>query len=373
MKKVALITLHAVKNYGSVLQTFATQCLFEEMGNKVQVIDYRRPWETCLGYWFFLPDKSIVGLMRQCMYFPSKILQYRVFNRFLKDNIKLTKKKYSSEKELLNDPVEADIYCTGSDQVWNSGWNNGVIPAYFLSFVKKNDKIKKIAYAASFGNEQVTLNEKSIINPLLQDYDLITVRENVSIDLLKKEFGLEAYGVFDPTLQLTGNFWREFAGDDSLIHEDYVLLIQLNRNHQFDKFAIQFSNDKKFRLIRLCFRVDQIVLPGKPIVIPEIKDYITLIKNARYVLTDSFHAISFCLNLNKQFYCYYPPKYSSRLTSILQFTHLDNRVIINNQIMCGAECDINYEKINIIIDNERKACKELMKSFIKESYPQKEI
>lgn len=43
MKKVAVVTLHYIRNYGSLLQTYATQKKFELMGYSAEIVDYVRP------------------------------------------------------------------------------------------------------------------------------------------------------------------------------------------------------------------------------------------------------------------------------------------------------------------------------------------
>lgn len=359
MKRVALITLHNVNNYGSVLQAYATQCYFEDLGLDSIIIDYRRPWETKIGYWFYLNDKSIKGVARNLLYFPSKVLQISIFGNFRKKYLKLTEKTYVSAAQLRDDLVPADIYCTGSDQVWNSGWNGGIIPEYFLDFVDVDNK-KKISFAASFGNSTISSRERAAIKPLLKSYDLITVREMQSAVMLQKEMNLKAYEILDPTLQMDGRFWRKICKPERILKEKYVLLIQLNRNRTFDDLAVSFAHEKNLRLIRLCLRVDQLVLPGKCILIPKVEDYIRLIRDSEYVLTDSFHAVSFCLNLEKQFYVYYPKLYSERLKSILslmKISHRDLNDIISND-------NIEYGEIRTILESERNRSRQMFREVI---------
>lgn len=214
----------------------------------------------------------------------------------------------------------------------------------------------KISFASSFGNSNIDEKEKKIIKTLLSNYNLITVREAQSVEMLKKELGLEAYEILDPTLQMNGDFWRSLCKEARKVEGDYVLLIQLNRNVEFDKYAKSFCNQKGIRLVRLCLRVDQVVLPGKAVVIPEVNDYIRLIRDATYVLTDSFHAVSFCLNLEKQFYVYYPNKYAERLKSILLIMELTDRELMNNDY----DTNIDYKKVNKILMKKRKLAKDLM-------------
>ena len=355
-KRLALITLHSVKNYGSILQTYATQCYFEQLGYDVEVIDYRRKWETPIGYWTHLNDKSLKGLVKNIILFPSKIFQAIRFNKFLHKNIKLSSNLYINKEDLIKNPINADVFCTGSDQVWNSGWNNGVIEEYFLNFVKKDKNTKKISFASSFGASTLTKNDKTIIKPYLEEYDLITVREKNSVNMLKNELNINSLEILDPTLQLNGDFWKKMIKDRKKYKGEYILLIQLNRNSNFDEIAMKFAKEKKLKLLRLCLRVDQIRLPGKHIVIPEVVDYITLINNAKYVLTDSFHAVAFSLNLNKDFYCYFPEKYSERLKSILELTNLENRVFDFNGNY--KDYKIDFCEVNKLIDKKRKDARE---------------
>lgn len=359
MKKIAIITLHDVNNYGSVLQTYATQCYFEKLGLDVVIIDYRRPWETKWGYWFYLSEKKFVGVIRNMIYFPSKIIQLGKFQRFREKYLKLTERSYTSAMELNEEPIVADYYCTGSDQVWNSGWNAGVITEYFLDFVKNG--APKISFAASFGNSAISDKEEKKIKPFLVAYDLITVREKQSVDMLKNKMGLNALEILDPTLQMDGEFWKKLCKPERIVNEKYVLLIQLNRNYIFDNLAVKFASEKNLKLVRLCLRVDQLVLPGKCILIPEVEDYIRLIRDAEFVLTDSFHAVSFCLNLEKQFYVYYPEKYSERLKSILSIMHLSNREL-HDTISTDV---IKYDKIRVVLENKREFTKRKIREVIK--------
>lgn len=359
MKKIAIITLHDVKNYGSILQAYATQCYFENLGLEPVIIDYRRPWETTFGYWFYLNEKSLKGVARNVLYFPSKILQLGPFRRFRNKYLKLTQKSYKSAQDLKKDPVAADYYCTGSDQVWNSGWNNGVIAEYFLNFVDVNTA-KKISFAASMGRSEISGEEKAAIKPLLEDYNLITVREKQSAKMLEEELGLEAFEILDPTLQMDGAFWRKLCRPERAMENKYVLLIQLNRNHAFDQLAVQFAKQRNLMLVRLCLRVDQMVLPGKCVLLPEVEDYVRLVRDAEYVLTDSFHAVSFCVNLEKQFFVYYPEKYSERLKSLLSILRLPERTL-NGTV---TENPIEYEAIHSILGSKRSFAKQKIEEVI---------
>lgn len=133
-----------------------------------------------------------------------------------------------------------------------------------------------------------------------------------------------------------------------------MLIYQLNRNPQFDEYAVEFAKRKKCKLVRLCTRYDQIRLPGKAIVLPEVDEFVSLLANAEYVITDSFHATAFSLNLNTEVICVYPKEFSSRLESILKKTQTENRHLENYHQLDIADAPIDFTKVNYYFDRERE-------------------
>lgn len=109
----------------------------------------------------------------------------------------------------------------------------------------------------------------------------------------------------------------------------YVLIYQLNTNKSFDRFAKEFAHRKGLRLVRFCTRIDQILKNGKSLVVPEVQDFVRYIFHADYVITDSFHATAFSINVNTQFISIYPNDYSSRLGSILKLVGLEDRHLLS--------------------------------------------
>ena len=180
--KISVITLHYVKNYGSVLQTYATQKTFENYGFDVQFINYVRPCEIAYGTAKISLAQKIIQIMKSFLIYiitrKNSKSNDKVFTLFISKYINLSK-YYSNYDELLSSPPDADIYCTGSDQMWNSKWNEGVVPAYFLAFAPKGKS--KIAYATSIGLTEFERDDIPIIQQYLKDYSHISVREKSAI------------------------------------------------------------------------------------------------------------------------------------------------------------------------------------------------
>lgn len=357
--KADLITLHAVRNYGSVLQAFATQEIFKKHGIDITIINFIR--EDVLPS-NILESNGANNIIKKIVLYPSIKKQEKVFKKFCDNYLKLTKKQYTYEKDFNNYVSDADFYITGSDQVWNSTWNKGIIKPLYLSFVK--DK-PKIAYAASFGKEEVTNDEVKETKSLINDYLKISVREKSAVELLKKQYNYtDAIQVLDPTLAVDKEFWVELANKGKK-YSNYVLIYQLNRNSEFDNYAKKVAKKMNCNLIRICRGYHQLLLPGKGIVVPNVETFVSLFLNAKMVITDSFHALSFCTNLNVPFACFYPNNFNTRLKSHLELFKLLDRRIDNINDFSIIEKKIDWDSVNKILFTERKNNIDFIKDSIK--------
>lgn len=346
--KVDVITLHAVQNYGSVLQALATQELLRSHGCEVTIINYVREnvrWENLSHTWCGNnPIKAMVM-------FPTISRWKKVFGGFCKEYLNLTKEIYTTEEDFEKYPLDADAYCTGSDQVWNSKWNEGIITPLYLGFVPE-DKFK-FAFSASFGQSSLEQEEVEATRKYIQQYKYISVRESSAKDILEKQYNYPvATHVVDPTLAMTPEFWRNYATPRK-IKEDYILIYNLNRSKEFDQYAVELSKKTGLKLVRFCTRYDQFYRPGKSMLVPEVFDFISLIDNAKYVLTDSFHATAFSMNLNTEPICVFPKEFGGRLGSFLELTDSMQRKVKDYNDFDVVNRNVDFEKVNKILEGER--------------------
>lgn len=354
--KISVITLHTVKNYGSVLQTYATQEKFKQMGVKAEFVDYWR--ENTLDQNIlkaYLSDSKrwnknpFTRFVYKTVERPSVRKRIRVFNSFLKRYIHLTPQKYFSFGELKNDPPKADLYCTGSDQVWNSDWNRGIEKPYFLEYMPEGGKC--FAYAASFGKAKLDPEEQKLTKPLLQKYSAISMRESSGVRILN-QMGLSGVQILDPTLVLEAGEWKRLMARRK-IRQKYLLIYQLNKNRDFDCYARCLARKKGLKLIRLSYDYHHILKPGHLVCCPNVEDWVSLFYYADYIVTDSFHGTAFSINFNKQFSVFYPPQFGGRLENVLKLTSLENRVVTNSSNSQVGKT-IDYRPVNRILARERK-------------------
>lgn len=360
--KISIITLQNVSNYGSVLQAYATQLYFQTIGYDVELVDYWRKnmldsniadelvenedlkLKKCWGNNYIL--KLIV---KKLMIMRIK-KRAKPFRKFVRNNITTTKMMYTSFEQLLNNPPTADVYCVGSDQVWNSDWNEGLELAFYLEFVPKGKQ--KIAFSSSFGVEELSQKEKRYVKQYLNGFDLITVRESSAVDLLNNINIIGAKWILDPTLILTKEQWESLVDKKKKKKGKYILVYQLNDNELFDEAVKEAAKLTSSKVIRLEYRKTKKY--GKHVVRPSVSEWITYFYNADYVITDSFHATAFSINFEKQFINILPPKFETRINSVLELFGLLNRKINTIEKVAVLTSMINYVPVMQVLDGCRK-------------------
>lgn len=353
--KIILITKHYVKNYGSVLQTYASQELLSRRGDSVYIANYILPEASGLKYMDIILRKHASGsrikkMILRAVVLPTMIRWKYVFGGFLKKYLNVCGSPADNCDKLKTELPEADIYCTGSDQVWNPKTNRGLQPAYFCEFAPKGKKI--VSLAASFGVKTVREEDEAQMKKYLEKYSILSVREISGIDILDKA-GVKGKVILDPVMIETDGFWKKLAAKRK-IRSDYVLVYQLNSSRSFDRYAEQAAEKLGKKLVRICTRYDQILKNGRAVPVPTVEQWISLFYYADFVITDSFHGTVFSLLFQKEFINLYPPLFSERLDSLLNMFGIEERHITDCSRFDILDRRIDYRKVNEILDEKRK-------------------
>ena len=361
---IKVITRHAPSNYGSLLQSIATITILERLGHTCEIIDYIRDDEHGLKAvttslngkqgWNGNPLKKLAYI---ALRYPEEKKAELKFSRMRKKYLKLTGRCRTHEDLRL---LDADVFMTGSDQVWGPTLNGRYDEAYFLSFVTGKPRT---AYAASFGRTDFTPQILAEYKKLLSTYSGIAVRENSAVDLLT-QMGIPCAGqVLDPTLLLTGEEWSKRIKRN--IEGKYVLVYQLHNNPVLTDYALRFARHTGLPLYRISPTFHQIRRGGKFVYLPDLDEFLSYIKNCTYFLTDSFHGTAFALNFNKQFIEILPNnKTGSRNQSILQLTGLTDRILTDFNDFSMADKVIEYTSVNNILAKERQKSIAILKSLL---------
>lgn len=342
MKKVGIITVHCLPNWGSVLQAYALQKVIERLGFEVENIDYRFPnefhWEKGKK-WGMKPPLTLRNTLRSikntamyAMNLKARPLMH-LLDLFIKNNMKLSK-RYISYNKLHKNPPIYDIYVSGSDQIWNPNTMLGDY-SYMFDFAPADAKI--ISYASSFSCRNIPEYMKPQYKRLLSRYTSISVRENNGKLIIHELLGRDAKVVLDPSLLLDGNEWRQLSmdGRKCILPPKYILCYMLAYTFSADEpmniLLTRVQERFKWPVIMLKtaprnFKGEQFVLPKNyGIGIPE---FLYLIQNASIVVSSSFHGTAFALNMGIPLVALAKKNEDDRIASLVSNIGLANDILV---------------------------------------------
>ena len=339
--RVSIITCHHVYNYGASLQAYALQRYLKVLGHDVRIIDYR-PEYLSIAYSFWnLPDGKendkfrnniLLHFLLSLRLFNKRFSTWRriaPFDRFKRHYLICTD-RFSSYKKLADNPPEADVYIAGSDQIWNTNIHNGLDPAFYLRF--GDETTKRIAYAASFAMPYLPHEHQSFVKTCLSYFDSVSVRESTGLDILKS-IGIKGQIVLDPVFLLSQKQWLDVIGCENCAQGGYVLVYCLNpESDLLFKKANEISKTlgKPVKIVEGIKKVRQrgnVIRNAGPI------EFVRLIANAAFVVTDSFHGTAFSIIFERQFAVWHVHSDSCRIIDLLHTLNMEQCINNDSQII----------------------------------------
>lgn len=393
MKKIGLVVCYNIKNYGSVLQSYATEKIVEKEELPYECINYKRKknfsffWKSFLRCFNLTLLKTKLLIIKKKLYvkFFNKDLESKfkkrnkIFDDFIEQNFKLSLPYYGYE-ELKKGMIHYDGIILGSDQVWNpmNLGNN----YYTLNFVP--DNLPKITYAASFGVSKIPSYQIKKTKKYLKRIQFISVREQAGKKIIKELINRDVPVVLDPTLMLTIDEWHNIYDQKRLIKEKYILCYFLGNNSVHRDWANKIKEKTGFKIVILP-HMDQIIkqdfnfgdiqyFEAGP------KEFLNLIENAEMVCTDSFHGTVFSILNQKKFLVFNrymstkKESTNSRISSLLNLLKLEDRLYNGkDEIYETMEKSINYSEVKKQLEILRKESKNYLDNAIKISFKDKEV
>lgn len=363
MKKIGIATWHYNPNYGGLLQAYALQETIKKMGYKPEFINYRHDLNTFKKrlyrrskdfYMMLLRPEIYNGRKKKMTFVNSKLNVGRVYYSYVK------------LKNDANNIYSAGI--CGSDQIWSN--NNGVNPFYYLDFL---DEDRRISYAPSIGYNSIPNEIQEQFKEYVNRIKYLSIREEKGAEIIKSITGRNAKVVLDPSLLLNKVEWLNEIDNKKRVspRNQYILLYILGDNKEQVNYAKQLSRNTGYKLIALETKYGKIkdleIVNGDPF------DFVELVNNASYVLTDSFHGVAFSINLEKQFVVFKRFKddetksQNSRIYNILSKTNLENRLISTDAPISFLEKNIiDYKKVNPLLEAERQLSLNFLTKSIKD-------
>ena len=333
--KIGLMTIHHAYNFGAMLQAYATFKVINEMGHDVEFIDYDN--ETFAGERkIFLPCNSVGNILRnfrsllQFKQLKERVKRYEAFYQ----KLNVSKSKYNRNN--INSVKGYDLVITGSDQTFSLYLTNN--PADIRPFFLKDVNCsKKISYASSMGEKFYKLKQGDDIwmKECLADFRHISVREKGSADYIEKLTGKRPAVVLDPTLLRSADQWNLDSEESNYAKGDYIAFYTVLSEPWVIKYVEKFAKDTGLKVIAMHPRTRYEMRANFNYVgALGPSEFLTIIKNAKYVITTSFHATSFSIIFQKQFVSLKIGE-GNRLSSLL------NQLCLVKQLICENDMDFS--------------------------------
>lgn len=282
--KISILTHPLGANYGGILQAFALSTYLKKLGHEVIVLN-RQPNLPFLKRLI----KSVLMAINHPRY---KNPRYYHLINFINKYINYTKPiSTTTQMSRFVKKNDINLVIVGSDQVWRKDFAMKYGFNYFLDFVP--DGIKKISYAASFGLSQWEYSEEQTdqIKKLISSFNAISIREDEGLILCNNYLGVEAEHVLDPTMLLKVEDYNKIT-NPRIVKDNYIFVYWLGSEDK-KKEALSNIEINKKKIIDLSLRSD------RPLI--SIEDWLSYIKYADYIVTDSFHGCVFSVIFQKQF------------------------------------------------------------------------
>ncbi len=338
MKKAFTLTFHWATNYGAVLQAYALQKFLLNEGYDAKIINYipAAHKKTLLRCFMAKNPKKILSNLQE-------LSKEKKLEEFRKANLRLTK-LYINSSELRRENWENALYITGSDQIWNPYFTMSgegkITTAYYLDFTTG----KKISYAASLGATKITDEMSSVITPLLKDFDKITVREKSAVNLFEN-IGLKAELICDPVFLLKPSDYEALLTYKKT-KTDTVFKYILHDSHETgEQILTHIQNSQPSYCVKEAGNMS-------------MEEWLSSIRDAGVVITNSFHATAFAILFHVPFISVLIPGsgMNDRILTLLEKTCLSHRAVSeykeeNIDILLQEEID--WQKTDIIVENMR--------------------
>lgn len=365
--KLAIITWCNYHNFGTFLQVYALQTFLKNNGYDAKIID---DYKFSVKQPFLIEIKIFLKKFIKQIYFHFRLkndnmdkISVALYDLFKQKYLDVDYDVKSLQK--LNKRYES--YICGSDQIWNpGGFARKDNDFYFASFTKS----PKIAYAPSIGVKEIPDEYKKHFTQLISDFSFLSMREHTAAKVLMDICGKTIETVVDPTLLLDRQDWYKLV-DICTNNQKYVFVYFLTYNQAYINQAREYANKHglKLRIVKPCgvkMPVGEMESAG-PI------EFLRLISEASFVMTDSFHAVIFSIIYKKQFVVFKRFKdtdkdsQNSRIENFLSMIKLPERLIgkenlqqINNNIH-----NINFDEVDMKLNNFISNSKNYLLSALK--------
>jgi hypothetical protein len=377
--RIGILTLPLHTNYGGILQAYALQTVLERMGHEVVIFDcplrkFKLPiWKKPLCYSkriikrYILQNKSTL-INKEKIDFEKERYFRKNTQTFI--NAHIHRNVVRKLEDIKEDDIDAIV--VGSDQIWRmlyfkSMWFTKRAANAFLAFTA-GWNIKRIAYAASFGNNNPEISEGEIedCRKAISLFNAVSVREESGVKICKELFGINAQWVLDPTMLLSSADYTKLI--DGKIGKSTttgaLMSYVLDENSDVSELRATIAKEKNLRINITNVAVNGIE-QNNLIAQPPVENWLHSFLDADFVINDSFHACVFSILFHKQFIVFgNKERGMERFTSLLGMFGLEDRLVTSSSEY-KPQPDIDYTKVDKILKEKRQEAMSFLESSLK--------
>lgn len=385
MKTVALLTSEEsfINNYGAALQGYALYTTLKEMGLKPEIVRYKggECRNSQVEYHLFQIKRALGKKYHALIDSKPESLTTEVENRirtrekmfsiFSQTYMSFWNEDRVTWQQLRKVYPVCDYYICGSDQIWNPYFKNGYNdPGYFLAFAPKD--AVKVAYAPSFGCDDIPDTAKKTLPTLLETFHAISVREKSGVEIIEKYTSCKAEHVLDPTLLRTTRAWKMVEIVPEKLPENYILSYRFAELKETKSMIDRISKETGWPVVSIPLSAVAMKDDYNSVFEVGPQEFVGLIDNASLVCTDSFHATVFSILMKTPVCVFLRESYengnsmNSRVYSLLNTFHLESHILTQNaKIEDAMKCiDEDYTEAHQILDIERKKSQDFLKKAL---------
>lgn len=342
-------------NYGALLHGWATQQVLRRMEGVTEttVIDYLPPLVEHMNrkypQLYYLGQRRFKTCVTSSLRIVSHARKYEKFQQFIAKNMTVTPKQYT-QKTLNEATLDYDAIVCESDVIWSPHMFRGKFDrAFFMALDSMKDK-RRIAYAASLGNGDLTQAQKEEFRQLLRSVDEISVRERFAVGFVRRYTDKPVAHVVDPVLLLRAEDYRGILAPRKVKQPYALIYFPLEYNAGIIRQAKQYARDRGLRVVELSrypwdrLLCDEVYTDAGP------EEFLSLIAGAEVVFSNSFHAVCFSLLFEREFFAF-TRKTGKKIADICQLVGLPDRFVTDGRVK--SVLPVDWQRVGRILERER--------------------
>lgn len=365
--KIGILTYHRAENYGALLQAYALRTYLQSLGHEVSFVDYWPDYHV--NYFKLFAWKRFMAanwkgkieyLLGATVWLCPRMTRSKRLQRFIHERLGVTGTPRYNEKTKATEHYDVVVY--GSDQIWRRQNMGGV---GFDDWYFGADNVvadKKIVYAGSMGTVKTNEKDDAYVKQMMQNFEHISVRE-ADLDSYLKGLGVTSQQVIDPVFLLSKEEWEAVA-DKKKEKGKYILFYNLLNKPESVRFTEQLSKKTGLPVKELNKKMSFRHLGERYISGASVEEFLRLVHDAEYVVSNSFHGVAFSLIFQKQFFAVGFGERGNRVKTLLANGGVPERFVTETNISPLLLKPIDYLPVSQKLEEVIGVSKQYLSSSI---------